>query len=529
MAVKFRTKVVSVAINNEFIKICELTKNNKNISVQKVVTVVTPDKSYSDGIIYNQAAISNTIKTAIEENGITENTIVFTVASTKIATKEVLIPNVKANKVGEIIHTNATEYFPVNIEEYIIQHTPLEQIEEDGIVKLKVLVIAAPSEIAEGYYNLAQLLGMKVERIDYIGNSIYQVLRLQIENVPSVVIQIENDSTIVNIFNKNVLQLQRTIPYGKSALVNAVMDEYGLKYEEALSKLQNEELLHTTFDGETITESLRYMVSNINRVVDYHITRNTNKPIEKAYVIGNATTIKGMITLLEHELNLPLNVIDTLKGVTTDKKSYINEVDLTSYIGNIGAYIHPVNFVPTNLGENEKSRDSSRNGKMILAIAVLIAFFLIMIPFIMMISSKMSRDYAKADADRISDIETIVNEYYAAKDIASDASSFQKLTENNNDNLEKFVAVLEEKMSSDISISSMSSASGSVTIMGTASSKSSIALLLQQLSRTEGVDSVRVGSETEAKDNSNVTTITFSLTCGFGEIATDAGASATIK
>lgn len=144
-------------------------------------------------------------------------------------------------------------------------------------------------------------------------------------------------------------------------------------------------------------------------------------------------------------MNLPLHIIDTLKGVTTDKKSYINEEELTSYIGNIGAYIHPVNFVPKNVGENEKSRDSSRNGKMILAIAALLAFLMIVIPFIMMISSKVSRDSAKADVDRISDIEAIVNEYYAAKDIASDASSFQKLTENNNDNLEEFIEVLEER------------------------------------------------------------------------------------
>ena len=126
------------------------------------------------------------------------------------------------------------------MDEYIIQHTVLQEIEDQGQKKLKIMVAAVPSEVVESYYDLAKALGLKVAFVDYAGNSTYQIMKQQIGEEVSLVIQVENDGTVINIFKENVLQLQRMVPYGKSMLVNAVMDKYGLKYDTATTKLQNE-------------------------------------------------------------------------------------------------------------------------------------------------------------------------------------------------------------------------------------------------------------------------------------------------
>ena len=55
------------------------------------------------------------------------NDVVFTISSNKIATKDVLVPDVKGNKIDKIIETNAAEYFPVKIEDYIVQYYPLKR------------------------------------------------------------------------------------------------------------------------------------------------------------------------------------------------------------------------------------------------------------------------------------------------------------------------------------------------------------------------------------------------------------------
>lgn len=521
MALKTRGKVVSIVINNEFVKLCEVTKGAKNITVHKIVTMETPTDCFYDGAILDMNGLSKAIRVTLDDNRIATNNVVFTVTSTKIATKEIVIPNIKTNKIAEMIQANAGDYFPVNIDEYILQHNVLEKMEEDGTQKLKVLVMAAPAKMIDEYYMLASKLNLNVEMIDYIGNSTSQAIKKNIGNEISLVIQIENDSTIVNIFEHNVLQLQRTIPYGKSVIVNEVAEQTHLDYDGAYCKLQDEEILHSSFDGDALTENLRYLVSNINRVMDYYVSRNANRVIEKAYILGGATTIKNFVELMAKELNVTLVNIKEFKDVIIDKKGYIDERLVSSYLSNIGAFIAPVNFIPKTLIEEEKKKGSTKFYLLAMTGAVVIAAALVLVPLVGMLSAQSTRDSLKSDVEQMKDVEAIVNEYYKAKDMADDVKAFRALTVNNDDVLHEFITELEGKLPSDVTITSMNVVSGAVSVSGTASSKASVAKTIQQLQTVDNVEAVNVASETESKDNTDTIVVTFSLTCTFINLDTN--------
>lgn len=510
-------RTLSISINNEYIKICELSrKNNKLTTIHKAVTVPTPPRCYNDGTIRDRAELAKAIKVAIDSNRMESTKAIFSIASSKVATKEVIIPNVKNNKIADIIMTNASEYFPVNLDEYIINFEVLEKLEyENQDTKIKVLVMAMPEAMINAYYDLAGSLGLEVKAIDYVGNSTYQTLKLQVDNSPSIVIQVENDATIVNILDNNVLQLQRTIPYGKSVVVNALMDSMRIKYDPALKMLQEQQLIHASFDGDPVTESLNYLVTNVNRILDYYVTRNSNRPIEKAYIIGNATTMLGFKELFTNELKLPIESIDELAGIVTDKKTYVEAVTIPTYIINIGAFLKPVNFVPRSVQDEVKSKDDIRIFKVILGASIVGSVVIIVSSFAMMMSAKAERDSAQSSVNQVKGIESVVNSYYEAKDTAADALAFQILTYNNNDSLAGFITSLEQNLPSDVTIKSMSSNSGEVTMSGVTSSKSSLALLVQRLKSVKNVQDVLIGSEAEVEDNEGVKSITFSMTCTF--------------
>lgn len=512
-------RTLSISINNEYIKICEMSKKNKNIVIHKAVTIPTPVRSYNDGTIRDRGVLAKAIKVAMDSNRMESTKAIFSIASTKIVTKEVIIPDVKTNKIKDIIMMNASEYFPVQLEQYIVNYTVLEKLQykdgENEETKIKVMVMAMPESIIDAHYDLASSLGLDIKAIDYVGNSTYQTLKTQVGTAPSIIIQVENDATIVNILDNNVLQLQRTIPYGKSVVVNALMDEARIKYDPALKRLQEEKILHTSFDGDPVTDSLNYLIMNVNRILDFYITRNSNRPIEKAYIIGNATTILGITELFSNELKLPIEPINELTGVVTDKKTYVEATSIPTYIINIGSFMNPVNFVPNSVQEAVKSKDDVRIFKIILGAAVVGSIILVAGSFAMMMSAKAERDAAQMSVDQVKGIESVVNEYYEAKDIATDALAFQVLTYNNDDSLAGFIASLEQNLPSDISIKSMSVNSGEVTISGVASSKSSLALMTQRLKAVKNVNEVLIGSEAEVEDNDGVKTITFSMTCTF--------------
>lgn len=520
-----KNRYLTINFNNEFIKVSEVSKSNKGLVVHKVFSIPTPPRSYRDGVIRDRNAIAKELTIVLQRHGITTQNVIYTISSTKIATKEVVIPYVAPKKIDSIVRMNATEYFPVNIEEYIIQNTVLETIvNKDNPKKkeqLKLLVAAVPSKMIEEYYDFSSTMGLKVVAIDYLGNSTLQLLKTQSDVETSVMVQIENDSTIISVFSKDVLQLQRTVPYGKTMIVNAVMEKRKIfNYDVALDILTKEQLIHTEFDGDDITESMRYLVSNVSRIIDYQTSRNSSKPVDKVYLVGNATYILGLEDLFRNNLAAPVESISFLKGVEADKRTYVEETTLTTYIANIGAVIDPLNFSLSAAGAGTEGKKSSGGinadqMKFVLGIAVLGAALLIAIPYVQMNLAEQEMQDAQSRLEGIKSIEEIVQKYNVAKSRNDDVKNFVMMSVNNNDVLMKFISDLELVMPQGVQLNSISISDGVVSMIGEATSKYDVTKFIMQLKSID--NSYAVFDETvqeEIDDNLNIT-VNFTMSLAF--------------
>ena len=93
-----------------------------------------------DGFIKDELAVIDAIQQSLAVNKFEAKTAIFTIFSSRIASKEITAPDVKDNKLTQLITANAGDYFPVNIDEYIITHKTLEQIGAGKEKQLRVLV-----------------------------------------------------------------------------------------------------------------------------------------------------------------------------------------------------------------------------------------------------------------------------------------------------------------------------------------------------------------------------------------------------
>lgn len=516
MVIKNKKKLLSIVIKGEHIKMCLVSKNGKSLRVHSAATINTPKGAVTDGLIEDAESLEKEIRKTLTAKSISTKDVIFSIVSGKIATKEVIIPEVKDNKIGDIVTANASEYFPVEIDDYIIKHTILERFTDGDVGKIRLQLVAAPKKMVESYYALAKRLELHIETIDYSGNSIYQLLNGQIGKEYCTVIDIEGEGTVVSIFENNVLKMQRNIPYGRTLLVETVMEKYSLTTEEEVrKKLYDDKILNISLDTDEVTDSLSYLVNGIKRITDYYISRNGGRPFDKAYVLGDAVTIPGLLTLLANEMGTDLIPIIRFANVTLDKSVAATERNITEYTSSIGALLAPIDIVSVQQEAVEKSGSSMRTMVMVLVLAIVASAALIAMPLIDVLSYEDKMENTQKNIDRLIYVEDIVDDYYVAKDKLSDAAAFQSITSNNNDYLHIFLRELEKKMPSDIAFNGMSVASGSVTVSGTAASKSSIAKLVQQLNSIESVANVFISNETEVMDNTGAITVSFSLTCTF--------------
>lgn len=512
------SRVLTITIGNDVAKLCDVAYSaQKSIQVFAAVTVVAPSGACEDGMITDIPLMAKTIREACDANGITTKNAVFCIQSAKVANKEVVTPELKDVKLKQFINANATEYFPVNIEDYVIAYSVLEPIEEEGVRKSRVMVAAAPVDMVENYYALAEMLGFHVESIDYVGNATLQFIRYQIDAKPSIVIQVSEDSTIVTILNHNVLQLMRNVPYGKSTMATALMEKRDISYDEAMAAMADtHNALKSSFDeGDYVTDSLKYLVNNISRVMDYYTTKNPQAPIEKAYILVEGSRVYGIERLFSNELNIRVDSLDAIRQVAPPPVDGSEPVDMTLYIPNVGSTIQPVNFMPRSAMEKARKENAGKYFRIILLVAVLIGVVLVVFPLTSYLNNLSKKsDLEQQIADREYIRETAA-EYYEAKDKYSDVMKYYAMSYSNDDYLMDFIDYLEEAMPSDISINNMSVSDGVTSMTFTGSSKETLAAFVVSLKNNPSIFNIYVSSFSEQVDASGVITVSCSMSCSF--------------
>ncbi len=514
-------KVLTIDITNESITIVEVTPSvKKGTQVHNALIFETPEDSYEDGNIKDNAKIASAIREQLDANGITNKNVIFILTSTKVVNREVLIPEVKENKVKGIVNANASEYFPVNIEDYVVSHSILDHVVGDDKAKqLKLMVVAAPTAMVKSYYELGSMLGLTVQAIDYVGNAMLQLIKTQTSaNTTTMVIQLGSESTILNIVRGDTLLLQRTVPYGTNAVVTEIMDEKGVDATTAMTLLQNERLITVDFDDNAATGAFRYLVNNIGRVIDYYVAKNPDKPIDDVYLVGDGALIRGVDGLFKIQLNIQTKVMDSLYNVKFDEKIDQKIYSPVYLVAAIGAAFAPMGFQPVEVKASRVGADTNyfKYGAIFFGVATVVAVAGVAVTTVMKNNELQRRDSLNAQIAAIQDIDQIITQYDAAKAKYDDIMIMYDNTRTLNENVIMFIESLEDCIPKDVAVTSYSSSESDVTIAATSKSYDAIAKFIIELKKIECVSNAFVSDISSTVDEvAGEEKHVFNVTCQF--------------
>jgi len=514
-------RVLSIDITNESITIVEITASaKKQTQIHKVLIFETPEDSYEDGTIRDPERIAAAIKGQLTQAGITNKNAVFVMSSTKIINREVVIPFVKENKIASIINSNASDYFPVSVEDYVVSNSLLETTTDDnGVKQMRVMAVAAPEAMVRSYYDLGAACGLKVQDLDYIGNSMLQLIKTQTtEQSTTMVIQLGSENTVLNVVQGDKLLLQRNVPYGTNPVVNVVMEERGIDATTAMTLLQNERIITVDFDDNEATGAFRYLINNIGRVMDYYASQHPNNPIDDVFLTGDGALIRGIDGLFKIQLNVSTRIMDTLYNVkfdpTIDQKIY-SPVYL---ISPIGAAINPMGFELGAKGGAGKEKAQIGYAPFIV-FTVLCAIAVAALSFYILNEKSKMQDKKSSLESQIAEkeyIEKIIQEHDAAERKAKDAENLTASTYQLNEQALAFINEFEEKIPKSVYLKSFNSGNEGVTVSVNATSYDDVAQLIVNLKTISVIDDVyvaAVNTQRAADIGGGTDQFAFTLTC----------------
>ena len=510
------SRTLTIEVGNEFIKICEMQSAKKMIMVHHAISVQTPPDTVEDGFIRDIGRVADTIRTAMAEDQISGNEVTFVLNSSRVATKEVILPLTRRDKIQEMVNMNATEYFPVNIDDYSLSYTVLEEKKTKEEQKTRILVFAAPELMVRSYFDLANALGMKVKAVDYAGNSTLQLIKIQIDQKPTLVVQLGIDTTIVSVMTDNVLQLQRTIPYGESLLLNKIMETRNLKAKAALELMSSAQIVKDSLDRDDTTNSLRYLISNVNRVIEYYSGRNQNAPLQKIVIIGEGADVLGMDVLFANETGLPTERLTVLKNVESYNRIKVSTSLLKQYMANVGASLDPIHLQP-------KEEDASKQGKSegtvnlvpyvaVFVACVAVAAGLALYPMSQYNGKKSEKKKIEKEIKKLEPIENEYNEYYSSLDQLNDLEAFHESTVSDTEWVPEFIEFLEKNLPSTWGFSSLTINEGAVMLNGVTLVEYEFSGFMKALEEEVHIENVvTTGYQKTYAENPLENTVTFNL------------------
>ena len=542
--------VLSIEIGNSFTKICEIDYKVKKPKVYKVLTVETPEGVVVDGMLQPTQEYADHLVNALGTNGIHTRRVIFTISSTRVASREVQIPNVKANKIEALVKTNANDYFPVDLTQYEIGHYLAGGLTEEG--KLRVMALAVPKALLDSYYQLAQMCGWEVECFDYSSNSLYQILRDEKSEKVTMMIKIDENSTIVTVLSAGKVLLQRTVAYGvqdaietmiasgayavndpmsaverfqKKTCLNRVLHQGDKLWEENAGRWEDEDAgnVEVTAARQKITSSLEPLIVGVSRVIDFYDSRNSNTPIERTYVTGLGGSFSGMSKLFTNCLERKVHTLSDMDDKIGMSKA-IRSTRPAAYISCLGAVLAPVGLIDKSQQKGKGMTVVSGTNYTFVSVAVLVLGVILSIA---MAVTSLTRYFGtvaenvalQARVEELQPAQTVYNEYLSAAAQYDKYKYLYEYTENPNENLVEFINELEQILPDSFYTDSFSSDQTGISMTVNVEGKAAAARTILNIRNMESIEDVQISNITDNQDEMGGSWVMFSMTGTYRELS----------
>lgn len=565
--------MISIETGIQWTKVALVDYRKKNPPVHEAFAFRTPEHAVEDGYIRDKDSLARALKEELVRRQILEKDVVFTLSSSKVVTREVMIPYVKDNKIKGIIDAQSRDYFPMDISGYTISYSKMDVVEDDGKKQLKLLLVAIPDNLLGNYVSFAQLAGLKAETFDYIGNGCIQLMCDSfIDN--AMIIQLEEQATVISILENKKLAFQRVTPYGYGATISAVVDHpiLGIDDEEKAfdfllehnvifnkpSMPDNGDPAQQAIDQaqadeayEDLAESLRYHLRIANTALDYYQNQVKKEFVGNVYLVGDGSRFAGIHKLFAQELPLPLQKIDFAKiidlrnqnGVNDQKKAgkkkhpdYTDPVLEESsslrqpraatpvgFLSVIGAAVHPLDAKPKEMQEADSKKNDLHTAYVLLAGSLLISLLLILGSSVRQLIAHSEHRHLTNQLEALAYVQQTYDESSSVQQEEQVYVAIDDATKTKNEYLLPLIEQLEAELPSAIKVTSMQTDDNLITLNMTADRKITVGQMLLNFQNVTLLTDPSIPSMSEQTDEeSGKSEWTYTLNAYYGDLEEEA-------
>ncbi len=521
-------RVLTIEIGSKITKVSE-TDYKGSPAVYNYFSFDTPADMVENQIISENELFKTTLEELLHRHNIRTRKVVFVISTIGIGTKEETVPVMKDARMQDFIKTNLSSFFPVDSKDC---HVAFRVNGTTAEGKNRVQLYAVNNNIIYSYQALALFCKLNLVDMVFSENGIAQSLREIYPKGKAVNVNVEDDHASITIIRDGEVALQRSIAYGLDDSIRAIQesDAYGqnLTYYEAFERMCESDCIYHSFaemaddaEGsrvkEEATEGLRYMVSNVSRILEYYQSQHQGETFDRLTFSGLGSGCKGLMKLFRNETGY---AFERIESETVGKiAKNLDEMIFCIAFPAAAASAVSKGLLPKkkafDLEQMMKQPDDNSTARKLFAGCVIISLILIVVPVARRIILNGQKASLEASIASMQEAKKVNDEYQATKTKYEELLNMYDMTTTPNDAFLTLLGEMETGIPTDAVIEEMSASKESVTIYFNVPSKTVAAKTMQAFREFSSVEQVSVDAleaEEETEEDA-VTSYHFTVTC----------------
>ena len=328
---------VGIEINPQKINIAQIAKNGQQYKLLKNVSADVPSGVFEDGKIVDSLSLSELIKDTLKANKISAKKISTAVPMREAIIRVIPVPaELDENELKDMVLVHeAGMYLPYPREEVDLDYAKLGYfMDEDGIEKVNVLLVATRKEVTDLYNEIFQQADLQMGVLEINSFALIRTIREQLRQFGSkeavVLVDVEFDNTEIAIVVEGVPQFSRTVPIGTYQMRTAFSDAMGLPNTGETELLHDIDIIDGLSESGNIDSSqlesgklalmkvLEELTEELSRSINFYINQSEDLEIAQLLLAGPGAGISQVDDFFTQKLNLPTMKIDPVTTLGLD-------------------------------------------------------------------------------------------------------------------------------------------------------------------------------------------------------------------
>jgi len=326
-------QVVGLDIGTSAVRAVQVSTGRNGVALTSFGQEPLAPGAVVDGEVRDSAAVSDAVARLWKKSKLGPKKAVLGIANQNVVIRQVDLPFLEEKEFRSSIKFHVADHIPIPVDEAELDYEILTEYETEEGRMMRVLLVAASSQMVEGFVTAVSDAGIQAVAVDVspfaVARAVSAVARGDIGGQGAeAVIDIGAAVTKILVHENGEVQFVRILMVGGDTITEALAEELEIPFEEA-------EALKVDLGispGETATERVlskatQAMVDEVGGSIHYYLSQEESVPLSSVVVTGGGSLTKGLVEKLDDTLGQQTSIGAPLLDMET-KKAGLNEDQL---------------------------------------------------------------------------------------------------------------------------------------------------------------------------------------------------------